>query len=35
MKIPTELKHKPVIVSEDYDLIDGNMQKTQMQKDYH
>ena len=23
MKIPTELKHKPVIVSEDYDLIDG------------
>lgn len=24
MKIPTELKHKPVIVSEDYDKIDGN-----------
>lgn len=23
MKIPTELKHKPVIVSEDYSLIDG------------
>jgi len=23
MKIPTELKHKQVIVSEDYDLIDG------------
>ncbi len=23
MKIPTELKHKPVIVSENYDLIDG------------
>ena len=23
MKIPTELKHKPVIVSEDYDKIDG------------
>jgi hypothetical protein len=23
MKIPSELKHKPVIVSEDYDLIDG------------
>jgi hypothetical protein len=23
MKIPTELKHKPVIVSEAYDLIDG------------
>lgn len=23
MKIPTTLKHKPVIVSEDYDLIDG------------
>ena len=23
MKIPTELKHKPVIVSEDYNLIDG------------
>ncbi len=23
MKIPTDLKHKPVIVSEDYDLIDG------------
>jgi len=23
MKIPTQLKHKPVIVSEDYDLIDG------------
>ena len=25
MKIPTELKHKPVIVSEDYDKIDGRM----------
>ena len=23
MKIPSELKHKPVIVSQDYDLIDG------------
>ncbi|MCF7934415.1 MAG: DUF6530 family protein [Spirochaetia bacterium] len=23
MKIPTELKHKPVIVSESYDLVDG------------
>lgn len=23
MKIPTDLKHKPVMVSEDYDLIDG------------
>jgi hypothetical protein len=23
MKIPTELKHKPVIVSEEYDMIDG------------
>lgn len=23
MKIPTTLKHKPVVVSEDYDLIDG------------
>ncbi len=23
MNIPTELKHKPVIISEDYDLIDG------------
>jgi len=23
MKIPTELKHKPVVVSEEYDLIDG------------
>ena len=23
MKIPTTLKHKPVITSEDYDLIDG------------
>ncbi|MFC1489675.1 DUF6530 family protein [Candidatus Latescibacterota bacterium] len=23
MKIPTELKHKPVIISDDYDLIDG------------
>ncbi|MGE4170531.1 MAG: DUF6530 family protein [Candidatus Margulisiibacteriota bacterium] len=23
MKIPTQLKHKPVIVSEDYNLIDG------------
>lgn len=25
MKIPSELKHKPVIISEDYDLIDGRM----------
>jgi hypothetical protein len=25
MKIPTELKHKPVIVSEEYDRIDGRM----------
>ena len=25
MKIPTELKHKPVIVSEDYNLIDGRL----------
>jgi hypothetical protein len=25
MKIPTELKHKPVIVSEEYDKIDGRM----------
>ena len=23
MKIPTELKHKPIVVSEDYDKIDG------------
>ncbi|WP_320129301.1 DUF6530 family protein [uncultured Sphaerochaeta sp.] len=23
MKIPTELKHKPIIVSEDYDKVDG------------
>ncbi|MDY6834322.1 MAG: DUF6530 family protein [Chloroflexota bacterium] len=23
MKIPSELKHKPVIISEDYDLVDG------------
>jgi hypothetical protein len=23
MKIPTDLKHKPVMVSEDYDLVDG------------
>ena len=26
MKIPTTLKHKPVIVSEDYDLIDGRQE---------
>jgi hypothetical protein len=26
MKIPTTLKHKPVIVSEDYDKIDGRIQ---------
>lgn len=26
MKIPTGLKHKPVIISEDYDLIDGRNQ---------
>ena len=25
MKIPTDLKHKPVIVSEDYNLIDGRL----------
>jgi hypothetical protein len=25
MKIPTELKHKPVIISEDYNLIDGRL----------
>jgi hypothetical protein len=25
MRIPTELKHKPVVVSEDYDLIDGRL----------
>jgi len=25
MKIPTELKHKPVIVSEDYDKVDGRL----------
>ncbi len=25
MKIPTELKHKPVIVSEDYNLVDGRL----------
>jgi hypothetical protein len=25
MKIPTTLKHKPVIVSEDYDMIDGRV----------
>ena len=25
MKIPTELKHKPVIVAEDYESIDGRM----------
>ena len=24
MKIPTELKHKPVVISEEYDKIDGN-----------
>lgn len=23
MRIPTELKHKPIIISEGYDLIDG------------
>jgi len=28
MKIPTELKHKPVIISEDYDLIDGRNANT-------
>lgn len=28
MKIPTYLKHKPVIVSEDYDRIDGRAQYT-------
>lgn len=27
MKIPTMLKHKPVVVSEDYDLIDGRHAK--------
>ena len=25
MKVPTELKHKPVIVSEDYDRVDGRL----------
>ena len=25
MKIPTELKHKPVIVTEDYDSVDGRL----------
>ena len=28
MKIPTTLKHKPVIVSEDYDLIDGRQENS-------
>lgn len=28
MKIPTTLKHKPVIVSEDYDKIDGRIQNS-------
>lgn len=28
MKIPTSLKHKPVIVSEDYDKIDGRIQNS-------
>jgi hypothetical protein len=28
MKIPTELKHKPVIISEDYERIDGRKHKT-------
>lgn len=28
MKIPTNLKHKPVIVSEDYDKIDGRIQNS-------
>ncbi|MFZ2539290.1 MAG: DUF6530 family protein [Oscillospiraceae bacterium] len=28
MKIPTTLKHKPVIVSEDYDKVDGRIQKS-------
>lgn len=29
MKIPTELKHKPVIVSEEYDKIDGRKQDSE------
>lgn len=28
MKIPTTLKHKPVIISEDYDQIDGKVKKS-------
>jgi hypothetical protein len=28
MKIPTTLKHKPVIVAENYELIDGRMQNS-------
>lgn len=28
MKIPTNLKHKPVITSEDYNLIDGRLTQT-------
>lgn len=28
MKIPTTLKHKPVVVSEDYDKIDGRIQNS-------
>jgi hypothetical protein len=28
MKIPTKLKHKPVIVSEEYDKIDGRIEKS-------
>ena len=27
MKIPTTLKHKPVIVTENYDNIDGHIKK--------
>ncbi|MDD4961669.1 MAG: DUF6530 family protein [Candidatus Marinimicrobia bacterium] len=29
MKIPTELKHKPVIISEDYDRIDGRNRQSE------
>ena len=33
MKIPTNLKHKPVIVSEDYSSVDGRQPMNQMLKD--
>ena len=32
MKIPENLKHKPVIKVEDYDTVDGKMRYIQMQK---